>query len=60
MAHETVVLLRSLLYQAKRAKTKKEIIRAIEVMCTKDDVAAVAFQIAEAIKEEAAEEAEAK
>jgi len=48
MAHETVVLLRSLLYQAKNAKDVNEIIRAIEVMCTKDDIAAVEQQIAKA------------
>jgi len=48
MAHETVVLLRSLLYQAKSAKDVDEIIRAIEVMCTKDDIAAVEQQIVKA------------
>ena len=38
---ETTVILRSILYQAKRAKSKEEIVRAIEVMCTKDDIASV-------------------
>jgi len=45
MAYETVVLLRTLLYQAKNAKDKEEIIRAIEVMCSKDDIAAVEQQL---------------
>ena len=38
---ETTVILRTILYQAKRAKTKEEVVRAIEVMCTKDDIASV-------------------
>jgi hypothetical protein len=38
---ETTVILRSLLLNAKTAKTKEEIEIAIENMCSKDDIAAV-------------------
>lgn len=46
--YETTVLLRTLLYQAKNAKDVDEVIRAIEVMCSKDDIAAVEQQLAKA------------
>ena len=41
MSQETEVLLRTILYQAKISKSAEEIINAIEVMCTKDTIAAV-------------------
>ena len=37
MANETIVLLRSILYQAKKAESIDEIISAIEIMCSKDE-----------------------
>ena len=53
MAMETDVILRSVLYQAYKAKTAKEIVIAIEAMCTKDQVAAVKEKIQELEKEQA-------
>jgi hypothetical protein len=50
MALETTVILRTILYQAMKAKTKEEIVNAISVMCSKEDIATVKEQIA---KEEA-------
>ena len=44
---ETTVILRSMLYQARTAKSLEEIVTAIEVMCTKDDIAAVKEKISE-------------
>ena len=47
---ETTVILRTTLYQAMKAKTKEEIVDAISIMCSKEDIATVKEQIA---KEEA-------
>jgi hypothetical protein len=55
MALETTVILRSILYQAKKAGTVSEVINAIEVMCSKDDVAAVNEQIAKEKENKASE-----
>ena len=44
---ETTAILRSLLYHIEKAKTVKEAIAAVKVMCTKDDIAAVEQQIAD-------------
>jgi hypothetical protein len=41
MAIETSVILRSLLLQAKKATSAKEIEMAIEALCTKEDIDAV-------------------
>ncbi len=41
MSMETDILLRTILYQALVANSLEEVQRAIEVMCTKDLVAAV-------------------
>ncbi|MCL2188098.1 MAG: hypothetical protein FWC16_09740 [Defluviitaleaceae bacterium] len=47
---ETTVILRSILYQARKAQSLDEAIIAIEAMCTKDDIAAVKEKIEEAKK----------
>ena len=41
MSQETDVILRSILFQVKTAKTLKDVENAVEVMCTKDVIAAV-------------------
>jgi hypothetical protein len=41
MSQETDALLRTILYQAMKAETTDEIVKAIRVMCTKDMIAAV-------------------
>jgi hypothetical protein len=46
MAIETIAILRTLLYQANKAKTTKEIINAISVMLSKEDIATVKEQLA--------------
>jgi len=46
MAMETTVILRTTLYQAKKAKTVEEVVNAISVMCSKEDIATVNEQIA--------------
>jgi hypothetical protein len=45
MAMETDAILRSILYQLKRAKTLKEAQHAVQAMCTKDMIAAVEQEI---------------
>ncbi|MCL2054572.1 MAG: hypothetical protein FWG90_09120 [Oscillospiraceae bacterium] len=52
MAMETTTLLRSILYQLKKAKNLKEAISAVSVMCSKDDIAAVEKELAELYKEQ--------
>lgn len=47
MARETEALLRSILYTLKTTESLESAIRAIEVMCTKDEVAAVEKAVAE-------------
>lgn len=47
MAMETTAILRSVLYSTLRSKDLGEAARAIKVMCTKDDIAAVEQAIAE-------------
>jgi hypothetical protein len=46
MATETVAILRSLLFSAMQAETVDEVVNAISVMCSKDDIAAVKEQVA--------------
>ena len=46
MSMETTVILRTTLYQAMKAKSKEEIVNAISVMCSKEDIATVKEQIA--------------
>ena len=41
MSQETDALLRTILYQAMKADTTGEIVKAIRVMCSKDMIAAV-------------------
>ena len=41
MTSETSVILRSLLLAAKKAKSAKEVEKAIEALCSKDDIDAV-------------------
>ena len=45
MAMETTVLLRTILYQAMKAGSAEEIVDAISVMCSKEDIATVKEQI---------------
>jgi predicted lysophospholipase L1 biosynthesis ABC-type transport system permease subunit len=52
MAMETIALLRSLLYQAKKAKTLEDAINAITIMCSKEDIATVDDQIAKEQKKD--------
>jgi hypothetical protein len=47
---ETTVILRTILYQAMNAESLDEVIDAVKVMCSKDDIAAVKEQIAESKK----------
>jgi hypothetical protein len=46
MALETTAILRSTLYHAMKAKTTKDVVNAISVMCSKEDIATVKEQIA--------------
>ena len=41
MVTETKILMRTLLYQISRAKSLKEAIDAVEMMCEEDDIAIV-------------------
>ena len=50
---ETSVILRAILLQAKKAKSVKEIEKAIEAMCSKDDIDAVNQSLQELLDEEA-------
>ena len=52
MAMETTVILRTTLYQAMKAKNTEEIVNAISVMCSKEDIATVKEQIAREKAEE--------
>ena len=52
MNQETDVLLRTILYQVKRAKSLKEVERAIMVMCSKDVIAAVEKEVEEGLHDE--------
>jgi len=45
---ETTILLRTILYQAMLAEDKDEIINAISVMCSKEDIATVKEQLEKA------------
>jgi len=45
MAMETTVLLRTILYQAMKAESQQEVINAITVMCSKEDIATVKEQL---------------
>ncbi|MCL2056041.1 MAG: hypothetical protein FWH02_02335 [Oscillospiraceae bacterium] len=47
MSKDTEVLLRTILYQALRAKSLTEIRAAIKAMCSGDDIASVEKAIAE-------------
>jgi len=47
MAMETTVLLRSILYSIETAENIDDIKRAVRVMCTKDDIAAVEQEVLE-------------
>jgi len=54
MSQETTVLLRSILYSIETAESIDEIKRAVRVMCTKDDIAAVEQEVSEHRKSRAA------
>jgi hypothetical protein len=45
MSQETTVILRSVLFQLRRAKTLNEAVFAVRAMCSKDDIAAVEQEI---------------
>jgi len=47
MSQETTILLRSILYQLETAEDLDDAIRAIKVMCSKDDIAAVEQMVLE-------------
>ena len=49
IGREIEVVLRSMLFQAKCAESLEEVVAALEVMCTKEDIATVNEQI-EALK----------
>jgi len=49
---ETSVILRAILLQAKKAKSLKEIEKAIEAMCSKEDIDAVNQSLRELNDEE--------
>jgi len=51
MAREADALLRSILYNLKTAKSLESAIRAVEVICTKDEIAAVEKAVAEEMAE---------
>jgi len=50
MTQETTALLRSILYQLETAKDLKAAIRAVKVMCSKEDIAVVEQMVDEWIK----------
>jgi len=52
VSYETDILLRTILYQVKTAKSLEEAERAIKVMCSKDMIAAVEQTIQEGKKQE--------
>ena len=56
LSMETSVILRSILFQLKRAKSHKEALAAITAMCSQDDIAAVNNQIQQLEKDETAEQ----
>jgi hypothetical protein len=47
MPQKTSALLRTILFQVKKAKSLKEAEHAIKVMCSKDDIAAVEKELSE-------------
>ena len=47
MSLETQVLLKTILYQAKRAKNAQEIIHAIEAMCDEETIAFIEKKVKE-------------
>ena len=49
---ETSVILRAILLQVKKAKSVKEIEKAIEAMCSKEDIDAVNQSLLELLSEE--------
>ena len=49
---ETSVILRAILLHAKKAKSVKEIQKAIEAMCTKEDIDAVNQSLRELLDDE--------
>jgi len=51
MALETVAILRSILYNLEIAEDLNEARRAVRVMCSKDDIAAVEQEVLEHKKE---------
>jgi len=51
MARETDALLCSILYSLKTAKSLESAIRAVEIMCTRDEIAAVEKAVAEEMAE---------
>ena len=53
MSAETVALLRTILYQLETAEDLSDAIRAVKVMCSKDDIAAVEQEVEERKKEKA-------
>ena len=48
MAVETIAILRSILYQLEMADNLEDAKSAVKVMCSKDDIAAVEQEVAEA------------
>ncbi len=53
MSAETIALLRTILYQLETADDLSDAIRAVKVMCSKDDIAAVEQEVEERKKEKA-------
>ena len=48
VAVETIAILRSILYQLEMAENLEDAKSAVKVMCSKDDIAAVEQEVAEA------------
>jgi len=55
MAKETEILLRTIMFQVKKAETLKEAINAIEAMCDEDTIAYAEKKVKEYLKEKNAE-----
>ena len=52
MTQETTAILRTILYQLETAKDLKSAIRAVKVMCSKEDIAVVNDMLKECVSEE--------
>ena len=52
MSQETEVLLRTILYQIKSAKSLKQAVKAIEVMCSDDTISIVNQRLSEASEDD--------